>query len=439
MTQTMQPKTLQRPQRWPLPGWLWGASAAGVILAVFTASTLRPFSPRQSREEIIATITTPATQEDLTIRVEGSGTVVSIDSVNLSPKTTGRLSVLPVEPGDQVTAGQILATMDTGSLQSELAQTQALLAQSQADYAKVVAGNRSEDIRQAKAQVAAAESRMELAATQLARFEKLADKGAISQNELDQYVSEDRNAKANLQDTQEQLAEVVSGSRPEDIAAAKAAVAAAEAQVAIIQTQIDEASIYAPFDGVVTQTYASIGAIVTPTTSASATASATSSSILALSSGLEVEVDVSEASIGQVAVEQTVEIVADAFPDQTFTGKVKRIAPEAVIENNVTTFQVMVELLSGLEQLRAGMTVDAIFIGDTIADALMVPTVAIATENGQLGVQIADDAGDPIFKPVTVGLTQNGATQILSGVEAGDRIFLDFPDGKPPASVPAPF
>ncbi|MEM1280512.1 MAG: HlyD family secretion protein, partial [Cyanobacteria bacterium P01_H01_bin.152] len=139
-------------------------------------------------------------------------------------------------------------------------------------------------------------------------------------------------------------------------------------------------------------------------------------------------VDVSEASIAQVQVGQSVEIVADAFPQQVFTGEVKRIAPEAVIENNVTLFQVVVTPLTGLDQLKSGMTVDATFIGETVVDALMVPTVAIATEAGQLGVQIADEAGKPRFQPVTVGLTQDGQTQILSGLEADDRVFLDVPD-----------
>ena len=161
---------------------------------------------------------------------------------------------------------------------------------------------------------------------------------------------------------------------------------------------------------------------------------------MALSSGLEVEIDVSEASIGPVAIGQRVEVVADAFPNQPYEGKVKRIAPEAVVENNVTTFEVVVELLTGLDQLRAGMTVDAAFVGDTVADALMVPTVAIATEDGQLGVRVADDGGDPIFQPVTVGLTQVGKTQILSGLEPGDQIFLDLPEGERPApSAPSPF
>ena len=160
---------------------------------------------------------------------------------------------------------------------------------------------------------------------------------------------------------------------------------------------------------------------------ASATASATSSSILALSAGLEVEVDILEANIGQIQVGQSVEIVAEAFPNQVYGGRVQRIAPEAIIENNVTTFQVVVELLTGADQLRAGMTVDATLVGETLADALMVPTVAIATQDGQLGVQMPDDEGNVDFQPVTVGITQAGRTQIVQGLEAGDRIFLELP------------
>ncbi|NER79259.1 MAG: efflux RND transporter periplasmic adaptor subunit [Leptolyngbya sp. SIO1D8] len=420
--------------------WLWILLILGIFLTLSVLRTVLPSSPRPSREEAVKALTTPVAQEDLTIRIEGSGTVISIDTVNLSPKTTGRLDSLFVEQGDAVQTGQVLAQMDTGSLQAELERNQAQFAQAEADYARILAGNRQEDIRQTEAQVAAAESRRALATTQLERYRELAAQGAISQNDLDQYINDARTATANLQEAEQQLLEMQNGSRPEEIAAAEAAMVAAQAQVAITETQLEDANIRAPFDGVVSQIYATVGAIVTPTTTASATASATSSSILALSSGIEVEVEVTEADIDQVAIEQTVEIVADAFPNQTFAGRVKRIAPEAVIENNVTTFQVVVKLLTGLEDLRSGMTVDAIFIGNTVSDALMVPTVAIASEEGQLGVRVADAEGNSVFQPVIVGLTQSGKTQILSGLEAGDRVFLALPEGeRQPTSVPRPF
>lgn len=414
-------------RRWP---WLGGILSLILLLGV--GVVLRhPFVPREANQaESLEALTVPVTREPLAVRVEGNGTVISKDTVNLSPKTTGRLADLYVQQGDRVEAGQVVARMEIGSLAAELQQRKAQLDQAKADYARILAGNREEDILQVEARLVAAQSQVDLTTTRLERFEDLALQGAISQNDLDQYVNEAQSAVASFDEVQQQLKATASGSRPEEIAAAAANVAAAQAQIKVIETELADANIRAPFAGYVTQTYATTGAIVTPTTTASATASATSSSILALSAGLEVEVDILEANIGQVQVGQSVEIVAEAFPNQVYTGRVQRIAPEAIIENNVTLFQVVVELLTGADQLRSGMTVDATFIGETLTDALMVPTVAIATQDGQLGVQIPDSQGNADFQPVTVGITQTGKTQILQGLEAGDRVFLELPPEK---------
>ncbi len=382
-------------------------------------------NPNQA--EVLEALTVPVTRETVAIRIEGSGTIISKDAVNLSPKTTGRLAALYVQQGDRVVAGQTVARMEVGSLLAEIQHREAQLAQAEADYARILAGNREEDILQVEARLVAAQSQVDLTTTRLRRFEVLAHEGAISNNDLDQYVNEAQSAIAHFNEVKQQLRGMTSGSRPEDIAAAAANVAAAQAQLKVIETELEEANIRAPFTGTITQTYATIGAIVTPTTTASATASATSSSILALASGLEVEVNILEASIGQIQVGQVVEIVAEAFPHQVYQGQVQRIAPEAIIENNVTTFQVVVELLTGADQLRSGMTVDATFIGAPLTDALMIPTVAITTQDGQLGVQIPDSEGKALFQPVTVGITQAGKTHILQGLEANDRVFLELP------------
>lgn len=413
-------------RRWP---WLGATVTFGVLLFLGVGVVRRsPVAIRDvNRAELLESLTVAVTPETLTVRVAGSGTVISKDSVNLSPKTTGRLDALYVQQGDRVEAGQIVARMEVGSLAAELAQREAQLAQTEADYARILAGNRKEDILQAEARLMSAQSQVDLSASRLERFEYLAREGAISQNDLDQYANEARSAVATFDEMDQQLKATVSGSRPEDIAAAAANVAAAKAQMKVVETELAEANIRAPFAGYVTQTYATTGAIVTPTTTASATASATSSSILALSSGLEVEIDILEANIGQIRVGQSVEIVAEAFPNQVYQGSVQRIAPEAVIENNVTTFQVVVELLTGADRLRSGMTVDATFTGETLGDALMVPTVAIATQDGQLGVQVPNSEGRADFQPVTVGITQAGKTQILQGLEAGDHVFLELP------------
>jgi HlyD family secretion protein len=209
----------------------------------------------------------------------------------------------------------------------------------------------------------------------------------------------------------------------------QAAVKAAEAQVASAQVQLQDSIIRAPFSGIVTQKYATEGAFVTPTTSASSTASATSTSIVALAKGLEVLANVPEADVGQIQPGQPVEIVADAFPDRVFRGGVQLVAPEAVIEQNVTSFEVRVALApEAQEALRSGMNVDLTFLGEQLSNALVVPTVAIVTQDGETGVMVPNADDEPTFQPVTIGPTVQDQTQILEGLNPGQRVFIDLPE-----------
>ena len=405
--------------------------AIPIIIILMLAGTGRYlFSRRQDSQPNLESLTVPAQTQTLKVVTEASGTIEPIDSVNISPKTTGRLTALYVEQGDEVKAGQLLAKMDSANLKAELAQAQAELAQAEAEYARVLNGNRSEAIARAKSQVRSAQAQADLAAKRLEKNRFLARQGAIAQLTLDEYISEEQTARANLIEAREQLQELETGSRPEDIEQYQARVRAAQAKVALAQTRLDDTEIRAPFDGIVSQKYAVVGSIVTPDVSASATSSATSSSILSIASGLEVNVSVSEASIAQIELDRTVEIVADAYPNQTFKGRVKQIAPEAVVENNVTSFEVKVELISGQTELRSGMNVDALFIGKTIENALTIPTVAITTSQGEIGVMVASKTGEAKFQPVTVGLSQDGQTQVIQGLDRGDLVFIDAPPEK---------
>jgi HlyD family secretion protein len=223
------------------------------------------------------------------------------------------------------------------------------------------------------------------------------------------------------------LQQLLNGNRPEQIAQLQAAVEGAKAQVQAIQVQLNDTVIRSPFSGIVTQKYATQGAFVTPTTSASSTASATSTSIVAVAKDLEVLAKVPEVDIGQIKPGQSVEVVADAFPDKVFKGRVQLVAPEAVVEQNVTSFQVRVALITGQKELRSGMNVDVTFLGDKMNNALVVPTVAIVTQEGKTGVMMPDANNKPTFKPVTIGPTLQNQTQILEGLKQGEKVFIDLP------------
>jgi HlyD family secretion protein len=376
--------------------------------------------------------------EDLRVRIRASGTVTPIQSVNVSPKRAGRLVKLLVDQGNRVTAGQAIAQMESDDLEAQLAQAQATLQQAEAKLLEAQNGTRSEELAGAEAQTATATANLADAAAKLKqaqddleRNQKLAQDGVISRNSLNQFVTQATAAqaaleaqKARLNEQNQNLDKLRNGTRPEQVMALTAAVAQAEAQVQAAQVELNNTTIRAPFGGIVTQKYANIGSFVTPTTSASTSASATSSSIVAIASELEIVAKVPETSISQVKRSQSVEIRADAYPGKTFKGTVRLISPEAVVEQNVTSFQVRVRLQSGQSELRSGMNVDLVFKGTDLKDAVVVPTVAIVNQKGKTGVLVAKDGQEPEFRPITIGVTAGDRVQIMEGVQPGESVVV---------------
>jgi len=168
---------------------------------------------------------------------------------------------------------------------AELARAKAQLAQAEG-YEKVRTGSRSEEINIARAKVAAAQAQADLNRERAERYRSLAQKGPLLKTNLMKFSAAIA-APAPVYEAQQQLQQLTTGSRSEDIKSAAAQWC--RLLVALAQTQVDDTIIRAPFAGIVTQKYATVGAIVTPTTSASSTASATSTSIVALASELEIK------------------------------------------------------------------------------------------------------------------------------------------------------
>ncbi|MBW4580164.1 MAG: efflux RND transporter periplasmic adaptor subunit [Tildeniella nuda ZEHNDER 1965/U140] len=424
--------------------WMIGLVTAGLVgITAVTIPLLRTATPKQS----ISQLTVPVQVKDTTTRIIASGEVQAVKELNLNPKTAGRLEALMVQRGDRVKQGQIVARMETRELQADRAQAQAEMAKAQANLSLLRAGNRPEAIaqaqasaNQAQAQIASAQTRLNLALQRSQRNRTLSAEGAISRDTLDEVLNEEQSARANLEQAKagynnlaQQLNQQKNGSRIQEVEQAAAQVAGAQASLDKIDVQLEDAVIRAPFDGVITQTGAEVGAFVAPTSFASSTSSATY--VANLASDLEVKAKVPEVDIAQIRLGQTVEIRAGAYPEQTFKGVVKRISPKAEEEDatqkGVVTFAVWVELETGKDLLRSGMKdIDLTFLGKQLKQALIVPTVAIVTDKGQTGVLVPDAQNKPKFQLVTVGSTIGNETQILSGIQAGNQVFVELPEGQ---------
>jgi HlyD family secretion protein len=374
-------------------------------------------------------ITVPVSRETIPITIAANGTVEAKQSTNVSPKSSGRLKSLIVDEGDVVQAGRPLAYMDDSDLQGQLIQAQGSLASAQANLQKLEAGNRPEDIAQAESTVRSAQVTLSQSQADLQRYEQLYQSGAISAQSVSQYRTTRDTNQAAVDKAQQALKLLQVGNRTEDIAQARAQVTQAEGSLKTIQTQIEDAVIRAPFSGIVTAKYADPGDFVTPTTSGSSVSSATSSSILSLASTYQVSADVAETDIGKIKLGQTVTITADAYPDQTFQGKVSQVAAEATVTSNVTSFKVKVALTDPKKLLHPGMNVDAKFDAGKLDNVLTVPTVAIARQQNGTAVRVLTPDGKAKFIPVTTGATINNKTEVRSGLQGNEKVLVSAPAG----------
>ncbi len=215
--------------------------------------------------------------EDALPRASG---YVEATEVRVSPEVGGRVLEIAVEEGQRIATGAVIARLDTADVQLALARARAERDQATAQLKLLEAGARVEDIRQARAQaesanaeVAAAESELQAAAADLQRFEQLLKANAGSRKQRDDAATRREVADARVaaatdraRAAAEAVARLRAGSRPDEIAAARARVAAIDAQIAMLAKAERDATLLAPLAGVVTSKLVDAGEMVAPRT-----------------------------------------------------------------------------------------------------------------------------------------------------------------------------
>jgi len=210
-------------------------------------------------------------------RVRASGQVEATD-IQVAPEVGGRLVELKVDEGDRVQVGDLIARLDTTNVQLTLRRARADREQADAQLRLLLAGTRVEDIRQAEAQVAGAETdvaaaRADLRSAEgdLERFDALLASNSGSRKQRDDAatrrdVARERvaGAEQRVRAARETLARLKSGARPEEIEAARARLAAADAQIATLEQNVADASLESPVAGIVTQKLADVGELLAP-------------------------------------------------------------------------------------------------------------------------------------------------------------------------------
>jgi HlyD family secretion protein len=191
---------------------------------------------------------------------------------------------------------------------------------------------------------------------------------------------------------------------------------------ASIALQLISPVITAPVTGTLTGLTMQTGSALTqPATTTSGTNTSLRLAAIQTDALPSINLSLTEIDMPKVQVGDKATITIDAYPDKTFTGKVISIDAVGSISSGVVTYPTVIQLDSG-ERIFPNMSASANIITDTKDQALLVPTSAVNTQNGQSFVRILQD-GQPVSVPVETGLSSDTQTEILSGIKAGDTVI----------------
>lgn len=348
-----------------------GGIAAAVVLALVAGFVI-------SQQAGKATITTAAAAtQDLTVTVSAPGTMQAATQTAVYSPVAGTLASVKVTEGQSVKKGDVLATLDAGSLDSALAQAKSAVAAAQAQAAG------------ADAQLAAARA-MPTSTSKL----RAARNAAIDAAQAAQQ-------------------------------AAKSAKSAANSALRVAQGNADSRSIKAPAAGTVTFPVLAITSLDGTGPKAAAGASiSTASPVFTIVDLAKVvfAAQVDEADIAGVTTKAKVSVTLDAYPSRPFDGTVSQIATSSMTtKTGGTAYVVKVPLTPGDAVLRLGMSGNATIETQAIAGALVVPTQAVQADGDTRFVYVV--SGDKVAKtPVKIGAATDTLTQITAGLTAGQEV-----------------
>ena len=280
-----------------------------------------------AKEELEETIydTAGTERRSIEVNVSSAGIVEPLATVEVKSKASGEVLELLVETGDIVERGALMVSIDPRTVRNRL--------------------------DQADAELKAANSRREIAETQHARVESLVKAGTLTQSDLEQALL--------------------------DLANSEAQVVTSRVSVENARIAVDDTDIRAPITGTIIFKPVEKGQVITsPTQDFSG---GTMLMQMADLSAVQIRSLVDETDIGKIRAGMGASVSVVAYPNQPFPGDVLKIEPQAVVEQNVTMFAVLISIQNPDGLLMPGMNAEVSISIARTEDALTIPVMALRT------------------------------------------------------------
>jgi HlyD family secretion protein len=338
---------------------IWSHAAPRHGAALLTLVALFGLQACRQGEAEVQTFTpelVKAEQRTLDIRAEAAGLVEPIATVEIKSKASGEVLRVHVESGQEITRGTLLAEVDPRDVQNAFAQ--------------------------AEADLGVAEARAKTAEAQFTRVQELRRANVATEQELESATLEQANAKA--------------------------ALVKARVNLELARERMNDVTIRAPLDGMIITKLVEPGAII-----ASASNSVSGGQTLMTMADLstvQVRALVDQTDIGRLQAGQAARVSVEAYPSRSFDGEVVKIEPQAVVDQNVTMFPVLIRLSNSERLLKPGMNTEIEIEIARRPDAIVIPNDAVVSPR------------DVVTTGVALGLTEEESTRRADAMRQAGRV-----------------
>jgi HlyD family secretion protein len=335
---------------------------------------------------------------------------------------------------DQTRAGPTNA--DQVAAQAGVEQARTALATARAKLDQTMQGAQHADLVAAQTTVDTASANLDSAQA------KLDSLGVPTQQDIQSARSAQTSAMAGLVSAQAKLAQLQSGptqtdlqtalsgvataastlatksgaARPSDIALAQEAVRQAELAVQQAQTDQDNNTLLAPFDGVV--------ATITGNPGETAPTGTTGFITLVDPNAVRVDVTVDETDVAKLSVGKSASMTFDALPGRPFRGTVSSVSPSGTLSQGVVTYPVSLSIDTRNQVLPSGLTASATIVIDEKNDVVVVPLRAVRRQGRDQMVEVVGEDGKSVSRPVKTGVQNDQFVEITDGLQEGDQIMV---------------
>jgi HlyD family secretion protein len=316
-----------------------------ILLAAAVAAGLY-FYPRLAKK--------PAPDNQLTL----SGNIEAHESL-VGFKVAGRIVELPVEEGQQVVQGALLARLDDADYKQRVRIDEANVNVRQSSLALTQAGTRQQEVKAAQQTMIDAEADLEQRKLDSDRAQSLFAKDEVSAQERDQAATALKRADAVFKAAQQRYNEAVEGSRKEDITIAQANLNQASATLGLSQVNLSYTVLRAPSDGVVTVRQAELGEVVSP-----------GSPVVTLADldHIWLRAYIAETDLGRISWGQKVIVTTDTYPGKQYNGRISFISSTAEFtpksvqttkERVTLVYRIKIDIDNPSHEFKPGMPADA--------------------------------------------------------------------------------